>query len=160
MFSKCSGCGISIGYHGYCAECKPKVKLAQREAKAIMLRANLPKADGQKCVDCGKRAFHYDHRHYSKPLDVVPVCRTCNMKRGPALDIADVIRNGIHYAPEPVSKPVETPYGDLDADLAEYEADAITDAITTEGGNWTKAAKRLGISFRSIRYRIAKLGIG
>lgn len=39
------------------------------------------------CVDCGNRAFDYDHRHYLSPLDVVPVCRSCNIKRGPAVDI-------------------------------------------------------------------------
>lgn len=39
------------------------------------------------CVDCGKPARDYDHRYYSKPLDVVPVCRACNQKRGPALDV-------------------------------------------------------------------------
>ena len=40
-----------------------------------------------KCVDCGKPARDYDHRYYSKPLAVVPVCRACNQKRGPALDL-------------------------------------------------------------------------
>jgi hypothetical protein len=37
------------------------------------------------CVDCGKTAHGYDHRDYRKPLDVVPICRSCNYKRGPAL---------------------------------------------------------------------------
>ena len=36
------------------------------------------------CVDCGKRATEYDHRDYNKPLDVEPVCNTCNRLRGPA----------------------------------------------------------------------------
>lgn len=36
------------------------------------------------CVDCGARAVEYDHRDYSKPLDVEPVCRKCNDARGPA----------------------------------------------------------------------------
>lgn len=49
------------------------------------------------CVDCGKRATDYDHRDYSKPLDVAPVCRKCNDTRGPALA-------GI-YAQAPASKP-------------------------------------------------------
>ena len=30
------------------------------------------------CIDCGKRAVVYDHRDYNKPLDVVPVCISCN----------------------------------------------------------------------------------
>lgn len=33
------------------------------------------------CVDCGARAKHYDHRDYSKPLEVVPLCRSCNRLR-------------------------------------------------------------------------------
>lgn len=36
------------------------------------------------CVDCSEIASVYDHRDYSKPLDVVPVCRRCNSLRGAA----------------------------------------------------------------------------
>lgn len=36
------------------------------------------------CVDCGAFAEMYDHRDYAKPLDVDPVCRRCNIRRGPA----------------------------------------------------------------------------
>lgn len=36
------------------------------------------------CVDCGAPAVDYDHRDYGKPLDVDPVCRACNIRRGPA----------------------------------------------------------------------------
>lgn len=38
------------------------------------------------CVDCGINAECYDHRDYLKPLDVQPVCRSCNTKRGPGLN--------------------------------------------------------------------------
>lgn len=37
-----------------------------------------------RCVDCAIPAAQYDHRDYSKPLDVAPVCRSCNRKRGSA----------------------------------------------------------------------------
>lgn len=38
------------------------------------------------CVDCRKRlADSYDHRDYSQPLVVEPVCRTCNLRRGPGI---------------------------------------------------------------------------
>lgn len=37
------------------------------------------------CVDCGQPARAYDHRDYNKPLEVSPVCRSCNCKRGPAI---------------------------------------------------------------------------
>jgi hypothetical protein len=38
-----------------------------------------------KCVDCGDAAVEYDHRDYNKPLHVDPVCRSCNLQRGPAI---------------------------------------------------------------------------
>lgn len=34
------------------------------------------------CVDCGKPATVYEHRDYSRPLDVEPVCGGCNARRG------------------------------------------------------------------------------
>lgn len=39
-----------------------------------------------KCVDCSNAAEVYDHRNYSKPLEVEPVCRACNINRGHAND--------------------------------------------------------------------------
>jgi len=36
------------------------------------------------CIDCGERAFIYEHRDYDKPLEVDPVCHRCNSKRGHA----------------------------------------------------------------------------
>jgi hypothetical protein len=36
-----------------------------------------------KCADCGERATDYDHRDYRKALKVEPVCRKCNLVRGP-----------------------------------------------------------------------------
>lgn len=36
------------------------------------------------CVDCGSQAQCYEHRDYNKPLEVVPVCRKCNFRRGSA----------------------------------------------------------------------------
>ena len=42
-----------------------------------------PALDGTiKCVDCGEIATCYDHRNYYKPLDVEPVCYSCNQQRG------------------------------------------------------------------------------
>jgi hypothetical protein len=38
------------------------------------------------CIDCGKPAKDNDHRDYLQPLVVEPVCRSCNVKRGPAFN--------------------------------------------------------------------------
>lgn len=45
----------------------------------------LPELDGSyACVDCGAAATVYEHRDYTRPLAVEPVCRPCNHKRGTA----------------------------------------------------------------------------
>lgn len=36
------------------------------------------------CVDCGGQAECYEHRDYTKPLDVDIVCKACNNRRGEA----------------------------------------------------------------------------
>lgn len=47
-------------------------------------RQFMRKATDEKCVDCGKKAVHWEHRNYARPLLVEPVCRSCNIKRGRA----------------------------------------------------------------------------
>jgi len=61
----------------------------QRKAHAIVNFAKasgiLPQLDGSiACTDCGTAACEYDHRDYGHPLDVQPVCHSCNIRRGPA----------------------------------------------------------------------------
>lgn len=48
-------------------------------------RGTLPAPSVHACADCGTRAECYDHRDYNRPLDVVPVCRSCNVRRGSAI---------------------------------------------------------------------------
>lgn len=48
------------------------------------------------CVDCKEsRATEYDHRDYSQPLKVYPVCHPCNTKRGPAIVSKEIFET--HY---------------------------------------------------------------
>ena len=73
-----------------CDDCSPiryEVKTKAMSAVAAAVRDRvLPnlRIDITPCTDCGTRADRYDHRDYNKPLDVQPVCRACNRKRGPA----------------------------------------------------------------------------
>ncbi|MFI5300631.1 MAG: sigma-54 interaction domain-containing protein, partial [Polyangiales bacterium] len=48
---------------------------------------------------------------------------------------------------------------DLDAVIAEAERRLILQALERTGGVRTQAAKVLGVTFRSLRYRLAKLGL-
>ena len=50
-------------------------------------------------------------------------------------------------------------YESIDDFLAEVEKEIITDALEHVRWNKTLAAKKLGISFRSFRYRLSKLGL-
>lgn len=69
----------------------PSYKVAQRRAISLVsvakMNRKLPCLDGSIiCVDCKRKpAAVYDHRDYSKPLEVEPVCHWCNGRRGPAL---------------------------------------------------------------------------
>ena len=48
---------------------------------------------------------------------------------------------------------------DLERAVGDYERDLINKALEHTGGVRKSAAKLLGISFRSLRYRLAKLGV-
>ncbi len=54
---------------------------------------------------------------------------------------------------------IEDTRGDLERFLAEIERQVLEDALLKHRWNRTAAAKALGISFRSLRYRLKKLGL-
>jgi hypothetical protein len=93
----CAGCGATFrrdhGYVGnlrYCHRCECLsarfAGMAHRAVRAAVVRGQLARLrDGAtRCADCGATAQVYDHRDYLRPLDVAPVCRRCNVFRGPA----------------------------------------------------------------------------
>jgi len=84
---RCIPCGIKHTMR------KRKIKSAAHRAVANAIKAGILKpAKDCICVDCGGQAQCYDHRFYSKPLDVVPVCRACNVCRGPTQDLAELMK--------------------------------------------------------------------
>lgn len=60
---------------------------AHGAVQTAIKRGILPSLKGgdYACTDCGGVALEYDHRDYGRPLDVQPVCRGCNHKRGTAI---------------------------------------------------------------------------
>jgi hypothetical protein len=74
----------------FCGTCRVARYAKNGRAEAITLvqkaikLGTLPSPRGFACEDCGGPATQYDHRDYSKPLDVVPVCCGCNNRRPPA----------------------------------------------------------------------------
>lgn len=66
---------------------------AHRKVSEAMKRGTLARLpDGRPCVDCGAIAVLWEHRDYSRPLDVEPVCASCNNRRGPGLGSASLGR--------------------------------------------------------------------
>lgn len=61
--------------------------------------------------------------------------------------------------PSPASAPSDSAEGGLDDGLEEIERQKIVQALEDTRYNKTKAAKKLGITFRALRYRLKKLGI-
>jgi len=86
------------------------------------------------------------------------------LERAFALCDGEMIRQhdlGINPTAQLQSAPAT--YQDTDVPLEEFltgiERDAIQNALATTGNNKTAAAKQLGMSFRSLRYRLKKLGL-
>jgi hypothetical protein len=100
--TKCrTTCLVNGGTTGFrCVSCRGNdyTSTAQYKAHQLVARAikdgALQRPETKPCTDCGGRATEYDHRDYSKPLDVQPVCRGCNARRGPAISN----RTGDHWA--------------------------------------------------------------
>ena len=98
----CVVCAVDIQHMHYC--CKLCEQCRKERRKYYSRRIQFVQNDNQRsrmltkyavkigflpdprdfqCVDCRRRqAECYDHRDYSKPLDVDPVCLSCNSSRG------------------------------------------------------------------------------
>lgn len=72
------------------APIETKCHQAHRFARLAVRNGYLKDPTALTCVDCGAPAKVYDHRDYNKPLDVDPVCHSCNATRGPALPFVHV----------------------------------------------------------------------
>ncbi|MEE4190493.1 MAG: sigma-54 dependent transcriptional regulator [Halieaceae bacterium] len=90
--------------------------------------------------------------------------RACTLCSGERIEVDDLrLSQGIDLepTPEPVSHagppPVEEAFGNLDDYLENIEREVLTRALEQSRWNKTAAAKLLGISFRSLRYRLKKL---
>ncbi|MDQ6982169.1 MAG: sigma-54 dependent transcriptional regulator [Mariprofundus sp.] len=72
------------------------------------------------------------------------------------LKLLTEVYSGVHTGSEVSLDNMQEQEGDLDAWVAVIEQQLIDEALARTGGNITKAAKELGISFRSLRYRLKK----
>ena len=92
-FNDVRGGGGNMGRY-LCTSCRKKTGykdldspqyIAHRAVAKARKKGDLPDPKTLECVDCKSPAVVYEHRDYSKPLDVEPVCISCNFRRGPAI---------------------------------------------------------------------------
>jgi DNA-binding NtrC family response regulator len=78
-----------------------------------------------------------------------------------ALVLADGREIGLDDLPEPIRRPAAAPppVGAIREQIADLEQRRIEEALAAEGGNQTRAAKRLGISRRALIYKLEKYGL-
>jgi two-component system response regulator PilR (NtrC family) len=92
--------------------------------------------------------------------------RACTLSSGDVIEVAD-LKLPLGRDPVPataatasgtsVPPPIEAAFGNLDDYLENIERDILSRALEQARWNKTAAAKLLGISFRSLRYRLKKL---
>jgi len=119
-----------------CRDFRPKHMRKEKDYKGIASRilnyeircGRVPRItkngeDNFICVDCGARATGYDHRDYRKPLEIEPVCQSCNYHRGPGLPYEKDYRKGKNYDKrlKAAIRLVKASDGELAIGLRDYE---------------------------------------
>ena len=84
--------------------------------------------------------------------------RAVALSRGPTLGVEGLPASVLEKSVSRLA-PATAPSGNLDEILASYERGLLSDALQRAGGVKKRAARLLGISFRSFRYRLEKLGL-
>ena len=92
-YDACHMCAGPINRTDHMAAfCMPCLRIAERvkatahyAVKRLVVTGKLPPAANFACTDCDGPARCYDHRDYSKPHAVEPVCNSCNIRRGPGI---------------------------------------------------------------------------
>ncbi len=87
--------------------------------------------------------------------------RAVALSHGPVIAPEDLGARNVEVPAIADTLPADLPEGfDLDAHLAEIEKKVLLQALAQCGGIRKRAAKLLGMTFRSYRYRLAKYGLG
>ena len=105
-----------------------------------------------------KRLESYDFPGNVRELENI-VERAVALSSGPTIDVSDLPAFKTSAVAVVVPDRFPPDGVDLDALASDFERDWIMRALEITGGVRTKAAALLGISFRSLRYRLVKLGI-
>ncbi len=110
--------------------------------------------DAETCEILSNYAFPGNVRELENLIE-----RAVALARGPVLG-RDLLPSTVSDVPVAADQPRITSDGvDLEKLVADYESSLLSEALSLSDGVKKRAARLLGISFRSFRYRLEKLGI-
>jgi hypothetical protein len=104
LFTRCDSCkaaGKFVPRQRYRAGVLSGKSLAGAAVTAAVRDGSLQHPSNFACADCRRPAQQYDHRDYNKPLQVVAVCRRCNLLRGPAIPLIGSIEQVVDHGRVP-----------------------------------------------------------
>ncbi len=85
--------------------------------------------------------------------------RACALSESHIIESSDLMLENEFHEERVSSKTFNANKEDISSFLERTEAEAIMKALEKTGGNKTKAAELLGISFRSLRYKLTKIDL-
>ena len=85
--------------------------------------------------------------------------RALALSSGDDIDEADLRLEPMSLSSDELSAGGASEGGNLQDHLDRFEKQAIVEALAKTGGNRTRAAQLLGVTFRSLRYRMERLGM-
>lgn len=125
--------------------------------QCVSLSIPIPQIDNAALTYMSKLPFPGNVRELENMLE-----RALAMCDGLIITVDDLM-NEDKFRPATLSKPSFDPDHTLEVSLSDYLEDiekrAIINALSKAKNNKTAAAKLLGVSFRTLRYRLAKLGL-
>jgi two-component system response regulator PilR (NtrC family) len=122
------------------------------------------KGEARLSPDAERRLFEYDYPGNVRELANV-VERAVTLADGPEIRVGDLppaLRAAAGAPAAAVAAALDLPAAgmDLQAHLDAIERRLLEQALERAGGVKTEAARQLSLTFRSLRYRLAKFGIG
>lgn len=101
IYSRCTPCKESNSYGARPADPWLGKDLAASCVQRAIKAGTLAHPKELTCSDCGDAATEYEHRDYNKPLEVVPICRGCNLVRGPAIPLDGTVERLLEHGRVP-----------------------------------------------------------
>jgi len=127
-------------------------KVLARQMTTTAIRSGL--LEREPCIHCGDPESAAHHSDYCLPLEVVWLCQSCHSRHHIRLR-----RYDLFIAKEKTKDTNEAEPLPLDDELNNLEKKRVREAMRNANENKTRAANLLGISLRSLRYRLDKHGI-